>query len=134
MKPARLTRTVLSITLAAVINLLSACATSPVASQSTESSLLAAGFHAKVAATAKQQQELRTLPAGQISTVNVNGKTHYIYPDRANGKLYVGDAAAHQRLKASTPPERDSSGPVRYTWVTPGATIPVDVIYDWAPF
>lgn len=40
------------------------------------------------------------------------------------------DTAAHKRLQASAPPQRDSSGPVPYTWITPSGNIPVDVIHD----
>src|SRR5260370_6793817 len=47
----------------------------------TESLLVSAGFKAKAATTAKQRQELRTLPAGKVSPVSQNGKTFYIYPD-----------------------------------------------------
>jgi hypothetical protein len=122
------------VALAAVIALLGACATSPVVSQSTESTLLSSGFKAKGTTTAKQRQKLQTLPAGQISAVNVKGKTRYIYPDRANDTLYVGDAAAYQKLQASVPPQRDSSAPLRYTWTTPERNIPVEVFQEWTPF
>lgn len=40
------------------------------------------------------------------------------------------NVAAHRRLQASAPPQRDSSGPVPYTWITPSGNIPVEVIHD----
>jgi hypothetical protein len=40
----------------------------------------------------------------------------------------------YQTYKELITPPRDSSGPVKRELITPSANIPVDVIYDSAPF
>src|ERR1700692_2629676 len=58
--------------------------------------LLSAGFKAKVATTAKQRQELKTLPEGTVSPVTQKGETFYIYPDATGNEIYVGNKAQYQ--------------------------------------
>jgi hypothetical protein len=124
---------IISLAAGALLSLLAACATT--ASPRAESALLSAGFTAKVATTAKQRQELQTLPEGRISSVTRNEKTFYISPDAPNNRLYVGNKAQYETYKRLTTPLRDSSGPVmRQPIIRGGIKIPVETFYDWPPF
>ena len=71
------------------------CATN----QFTESMLSAAGFKAMPATTPQQQAHLKTLPADKVTTVVRDGKTYYVYPDKAHQMLYVGQAAQYQEYQ-----------------------------------
>lgn len=121
--------------LAAIIPLLSGCASSPAVARNNEAALIAAGFRARTATSVRQQQALRTLPSGMVSSVNHNGRQFYIYPEASNNRLYVGNEEAYRRLKASGfTPTPDSAGPVGYNIPTAEGDIPVSVIRDWRPF
>jgi hypothetical protein len=100
------------------------------ASPQPESLLLSAGFKAKVATTAIQRQELKTLRQGQVSLVMQKGKRLYIFPVASSNQFYIGNDAQYQAYKQLTTPQRDSSAPVRRELITPVARIPVDRIYD----
>jgi hypothetical protein len=99
----------------------------------TESLLVSAGFKAKAATTAKQRQELRTLPAGKVSPVSQNGKTFYIYPDAQRDQIYVGKAAEYQAYKGLAAKSRGSAGPVVNTDYVRGTQIPVRRFYGFGP-
>ena len=82
------------------------------ASPQPESLLLRAGFKAKVATTAKQRQELKTLPEGKVSPVSQNEKTFYIYPDATRNQIYVGNEAEYQTYQGLIRKARGSGGPI----------------------
>lgn len=74
------------------------CATRPA---TTERYLAASGFKVIPATTPEQLQHLNTLPSGKISVVQRQGQVYFIYPDRAQKQLYVGNNAqysAYQNL------------------------------------
>lgn len=94
MKNTLLKQRTINLAVVALVSPLGACATT--ASPRAENLLLSAGFKAKVATTAKQRQELQTLPEGKLSPVTQKGKKFYIYPDAPHNQMYVGNKAQYQ--------------------------------------
>lgn len=75
-----------------------------VSTQQTESWLAQSGFKPFPADNAKRQQALNSLPAGKVSLVTRDGKTFYVFPDKKQQTLYVGNAAnftAYKNLVAA---------------------------------
>ena len=70
-----------------------------VTTQQTENLLSAAGFKTVTASTPKQQQHLKTLKPGKITSVKRNGKTYFVFPDPAHNQFYVGDQAQYQKYQ-----------------------------------
>ena len=58
--------------------------------QSIENRPVAAGFHVIVPKTAAQQQKLKALPHDQVTMVQKDGKTYYVFPDAVHNQAYVG--------------------------------------------
>ena len=83
---------------AAVILWLGACATqtSNVADTDMRGALLAAGFKVRPATTVEQRNHLRTLPDNRFTMVKEGGESYYLYADKKDGRLYVGDHWAYQ--------------------------------------
>jgi hypothetical protein len=104
------------------------------ASPQPESLLLRAGFKAKVATTAKQRQELKTLPEGKVSPVSQKGKTFYIYPDRPRNEIYVGNKAQYETYKNSIGQQNNSARPIKAEDSVHGFQVPVREFYGWEPF
>ena len=77
---------------------LGACATqtTSVANTDVGGALLTAGFKVKTATTIEQHNHLRTSPDNQFVTVKEGGNTYYLYADKRQGRLYVGDHWAYQ--------------------------------------
>ena len=67
--------------------------------QSKENSLVAAGFHVIVPKTAAQQQKLKALPHDQVTMVQKNGKTYYVFPDAAHNQAYVGGPKQYETYR-----------------------------------
>src|ERR1700736_109257 len=104
------------------------------ASTQPESLLLSVGFKAKVATTAKQRQELKTLPAGTVSPVAQKGKTFYIYPDAPRNEIYVGNKAEYQAYQNLIAQQSESAGPCVTKANAGGNDGPVREFYGWQPF
>jgi len=84
--------------LSAVLGLLllaAGCATT----QHTETYLTAAGFKTVVASTPAQEQRLKSLPPGKISTVQRNGKAYNVFPDVAHNRIYLGTPNEYQNYQ-----------------------------------
>jgi hypothetical protein len=107
---------------------------SAVATPNAENLLLSAGFKAKVATTAKQRQELKTLPEGRVSPVTQKGKTFYIYPDAPRNQIYVGNKAQYQAYQSLAAQARGSARPIVNTDYVEGNPIKVREFYGWEPF
>jgi hypothetical protein len=87
-----------SIKLFGVLGLLflaAGCATT----KHTETFLTAAGFKVVAATTPKQEQRLRALPPGKITTVQRNGKTYYVFPDVTHNQIYLGTPNEYQNYR-----------------------------------
>jgi hypothetical protein len=132
MKNTLLKQRTINLAVVALVSLLGACATT--ASPRAENVLLSAGFKAKVATTAKQQQELQTLPEGKISAVRQKGKTFYIYPDAPHNQIYVGNKAQYEAYKKLAAQQPTSAGPIQFEAYGPGGNVTVKEFYGWAPF
>jgi hypothetical protein len=84
--------------LSAIITLLAVaagCATT----QSKENMLVAAGFKVITPKTARQEQKLKALPADQLTSLQKNGKTYYVFADPANNQAYVGGPKQYQAYR-----------------------------------
>jgi len=83
---------------AGAIVCLSGCATqtSDVANTNLGPALLTAGFKVKPATTPEQRSHLSTLPDNRFKMVNENGEPYYLYADKKDEKLYVGNRFAYQ--------------------------------------
>jgi len=75
--------------------ILTGCSTT----KQTENMLSAAGFKIVVAATPKQEQKLKALPPGKITTVQRNGKTYFVFPDAAHNRIYLGNQQQYQNYQ-----------------------------------
>ena len=123
----------IKLAVAALVSLLGACATTT--SPHVENVLLSAGFKAKVTTTAKQRQELQTLPEGKVSAVRQKGKTFYIYPDAPHNQIYVGNKAQYQAYKHLRAQRPDWPGPIVVEdYNATGTEVPVREFFGWAPF
>ena len=71
------------------------CATT----QQTENLLSAAGFKTVPASTPEQQEHIKTLKPGKITSVKRGGKTYYVLPDPARNQLYIGSQAEYQKYQ-----------------------------------
>jgi hypothetical protein len=103
------------------------------ASPQPESLLLRAGFKAKVATTAKQRQELKTLPEGKVSPVTQNEKTFYIYPDATRNQIYVGNEGQYQAYQNLIAKGRGSARPIVNTDSVRGNPIKVREFDGFGP-
>jgi hypothetical protein len=65
----------------------------------TENQLSSAGFTTIVAATAQQQQHLKTLPPYKVTVSHRNGKIYYVYADPAHNQIYVGTQFQYDRYR-----------------------------------
>jgi len=75
-----------------------ACATQTgnVADNTMEPALLAAGFKVRPATIPGQRSHINTLPDNRFTMVKENGDSYYLYADKQNGKLFVGNRFAYQ--------------------------------------
>jgi hypothetical protein len=58
--------------------------------------LLQSGFKSRPANTPAKRKQLRALPENEFTTVKQNGNTYYLFPDKKNNRLYVGDHYAYR--------------------------------------
>ncbi len=75
-----------------------ACATQTgdVADNTIGPALLAAGFKVRPATIPEQRNHINTLPDDRFTMVKENGNPYYLYAEKKNGKLYVGNRFAYQ--------------------------------------
>ncbi len=102
MKPMPKSNDCIRAAMLALLLLAVGCASTPPA-PSAASLLSASGFKTLVASTPQQSQHLKTLPADQITVVQRDMKTYFVYPDTANNRIYVGTEKEYQsylRLRA----------------------------------
>ena len=64
--------------------------------QSTENSLVAAGFKVITPSTSAQTAKLKALPTNKVTLVKRSGKTYYVFPDVPNNRAYVGGPKQYQ--------------------------------------
>jgi hypothetical protein len=64
-----------------------------------ENLLSAAGFKMVPAATPEQKAHLQTLPPDKVTMVQREGKTYFVFPDRKQQVLYVGQQAQYDEYQ-----------------------------------
>ncbi len=67
--------------------------------QSKENLLATAGFRNVLATTPQQKTLLAQLPPNQISTVQKDGKTWFVFPNQTNGSAMVGTQAQYTQYR-----------------------------------
>ena len=119
-----------------LIVFVAACATqtSEVAESDVQAALVQAGFKAKPATTAGQQQHLQSRPEHQFVAVREKGKKSYPGPT-SQKRLYCGNQQAYRAYKANrTAQQAQANGAFTYIADPDGFAIPVTVYHDWPPF
>jgi len=101
MKKQQLKELIATLAVAAFILLVPACATqttqtSDVADTDMERALITAGFKVRPATAVEQRNGIAGLPGNRFTVMNEAGKLYYLYPDRRDNRLYVGDHWAYQ--------------------------------------
>ena len=79
----------------ALLLLATGCATT----KHQESMLTAAGFRVVTASTPQQMQKLKSLPPNKFSAIKRNGKIWYVYPEAADGRIYLGTKNEYQQYQ-----------------------------------
>jgi len=74
-----------------------------------EAQLLDLGFKALVATTKVQQDWVRSLPPGQIRSMQRTGKKFFIYPDASGNQIYVGGPAEYEAYQQLHPEGQQSA-------------------------
>ena len=64
-----------------------------------ENLLVTAGFHNVLATTPQQKTLLAGLPPNQISTVQKDGRTWFVFPNQAAGSALVGTQAQYTQYR-----------------------------------
>jgi hypothetical protein len=88
-----------ALAVAVVIWGLSACATTSdvtAYNSSMDGALRSARFKVQTASTIEQRNHLRSLPDHRFTAVKENGNLYYLFPDKSQNRLYVGDHWAYR--------------------------------------
>jgi len=117
-----LTNFILAMLLFGVIAACQSTAVGPSMGSQKEQLLVQSGFRAKTVTTPQQQQRVRALPPGKVSTVGYKGKTYYVYPTATKDRILVGNQIQYNAYKQAvvaygltTSPDfvQDTHGPHR---------------------
>ena len=90
-------------TAVAIVLFLPACATQTtenVADTEMERTLVSSGFKVRTASSDVQRNPLGTMSDNRFEVVKQNGNTYYLYVDKRENRLYVGDENAYRSYKA----------------------------------
>jgi hypothetical protein len=82
-------------TFLALLILVAGCTTT----KNTGNMLSASGFKLIVASTPQQEQKLKSLPPDKITLVQRNGKTYFVFPDKAHDRIYLGTQREYQNYQ-----------------------------------
>ena len=80
---------------AALLVLASGCSST----KQKENMLSAAGFEAVAANSPQRVEHLNSLPDDRLTVANLNGHSYFVFPDRANDILFVGQEPQYQRYQ-----------------------------------
>src|SRR5712664_626943 len=61
--------------------------------------LSAAGFKPIAANSPQRVEHLKSLPDDRLTTANLNGHNYFVFPDRANEVLFVGQEPQYERYQ-----------------------------------
>jgi hypothetical protein len=64
-----------------------------------ENMLSAAGFKPIAANSPKRQEHLNSLPDDRLTVANLNGHSYFVFPDRAESVLFVGQEPQYQKYQ-----------------------------------
>ena len=65
-----------------------------------EDTLMRAGFKPLPLTTAQQEQQIATLPSGEITTMKRQGKVYFLYPDLDHHRVLIGRNRQFMRYNA----------------------------------
>ena len=68
--------------------------------KSKENTLVAAGFKIITPSTPAQEAKLQALPADKVTMIQNDGKTYYVFPDKAHNQAYIGGPQQLQAYRA----------------------------------
>ena len=122
-----------------LLGLAAGCATqsNQAADTEIERTLLTSGFKVKPAAAEAQRQQVRSLPDNQFTTVKQNGNVYYLYPDKKDNRLYVGDHYAYRAFQGYYKNKKLREQGVFVWEVNPADRSnnkTIQVWHDWTPF
>jgi hypothetical protein len=80
---------------AALLVLASGCAST----EHKENMLSAAGFKPIAANSPQRVEHLNSLPDDRLTVANLNGRSYFVFPDRANDVLFVGQEPQYQQYQ-----------------------------------
>jgi hypothetical protein len=91
-----------------------------------ENMLSAAGFKMMPANTPQREEHLKSLPDDRLTTANLNGHNYFVFPDRAESMLFVGQEPQYQqyqrmRLENQLAEERVYAAEITDDWAGWGA-------------
>jgi hypothetical protein len=145
MKVQQLTRIIGGLAVTALVAWLPACVThssnmaggGDTADTEMERALVSSGFKVKTATTDGQRNHIRRLPDTQLEVVEQNGKKFYLYADKREDRLYVGDEWAYRAYRGYLK-NQDLRKKGVFVWeVHPGDKAnnkTVEVWHGWTPF
>ena len=86
-----------------------------------ENMLSASGFKAIPANSPQRVEHLNSLPDDRLTVANLNGHSYFVFPDRANDILFVGQEPQYQRyqkmrLESQLPEERVYEAEITDDW------------------
>lgn len=64
-----------------------------------ENMLSAAGFKAIAANSPQRVEHLNSLPDDRLTTASLNGHNYFVFPDRAENVLFVGQESQYQQYQ-----------------------------------
>lgn len=114
--------------LSLTMTVLNGCASNK-PSSNTVAMLSQAGFVVRQPKTPEQQQIFATLPPYKVKSIQVKGKTYYVYKDEVGKQALVGREAEYQRYRQISRQDRllageanveMMSGAEANTWVSAG--------------
>jgi len=83
---------------AAVVVMACGCA-SNTSTKQKENMLSAAGFRAIAANSPQREEHLNSLPDDRLTVANLNGHSYFVFPDRSENVLFVGQEPQYQRYQ-----------------------------------
>jgi len=109
----------------------------PDADTEMERALVTSGFKVKTATMSEQRNHVARLPDGEFQAVERGGHTYYLYADKRDNRLYVGDEHAYRAYKGYLHNKKLRQQGVFVWEVRPADRAnnkTVEVWHGWTPF
>lgn len=78
-----------------------------------ENMLSASGFKAIPASSPQRVEHLKSLPDDRLTTANINGRNYFVFPDRSENILFVGQEQQYQHYQRTRLENDLPEAPVR---------------------